>query len=233
VIVPTSVAAEEPEYEVLINGVPWESLADAMVFGVIDEATEDTTITLLKDMALPSAIAFTSKNTKADGSPVVFTFDLNGHTVESSASNAFQVGRNKDNAANAKENVLIMKNGIINHNGPGSVVQIYSYGRCDLENLIINCTEKVKYCVINTMTGSDKTGLKMVLTVKNVESTLPTKCSTSQTSFFRTGNPAEHIDLVYAVRSRLSDTPKGVHFNFNGGAFEDREGLRASHRAHF
>ena len=38
VAMPVSTAAAT-EYECIINGVPWESLADAMMIGAIDEAT--------------------------------------------------------------------------------------------------------------------------------------------------------------------------------------------------
>ena len=189
-VAPVNTVAASSDYECLVNGVPYETLYDAVLMGVIDEATEDTTITLLKDVTVTGVIQFASKYTNADGTPIAFTVDLNGYKMTANANNVFQLGVKNNNDINAKEHILTFKNGYIEHDGPGSVFQLFSYGECNLENLIINCTNKVNYCVLNTMTGSNKDGKKLVFNVKNVEIVMPSRCNTNQTSFFRSGNPA-------------------------------------------
>ena len=89
-VMPTTAAADD--VEVVINGVPEDgTLEDAITMGALDEATEDVTIVLQKDVTV-SIMQFTSKFNNADGSAIGYTVDLNGFTLTLTGRNALQLG---------------------------------------------------------------------------------------------------------------------------------------------
>ena len=214
-VMPTTAAADD--VEVVINGVPEVgTLEDAIMMGALDEATEDVTIVLQKDVSV-SNMQFTSKFNNADGSAIGYTIDLNGFTMTVTGYNGLMLGGSSNEAGNLKDNRLTVKNGYIISDQAGCAFQCYSYGSLDLENVVITVPTELNYCVINTLfSGNIDMTRHLDVTMKNV---IINMYSSKDASFLRTGNgdgpstiTAENCQFN-AIQGPNGEAPKvsGIH----------------------
>ncbi len=193
----TEGAAPDGDFYFVSSG---EELVYAAEFAI--RSDEDTTIVLRCNIELDNMIALYNLNTGVGGKPASITLDGNGYTIYGSAESLIAVG---GYFANPYEtNCVTVKNLNIEYSGVGAVLQIYSGGDFVFENITINCSEPIRWTVINMNLENNSSSNPANVLLDNVDITMLGHGGyevSGQTSFVRTGNAGSgyigpYINLV-------------------------------------